>query len=113
MFCRHIVTMPPVISSQHNTYGAYEKKGISDVGRVFEGLERPESSEEDNEPVSHLRPAVDTRSGLSEIGFLVGTVLFVGGFIMFWSHVLLRSTVKKFDEDESSEPGGSLDGRRR
>jgi len=82
--------MPPLLND-HNHYGMYEK----------EKYESPSEDDEDMEYRVDLRPPVDPRSRVSELGFLVGSILTVAGFILFWTHFLMDGAKVKFEHGEA------------
>lgn len=86
----HISTTASIAKSSSHGYGVYSRPATSD-----------ESSDEELRPVNGIRPG-DPNSGISEIGFLLGSLALVAIFILFWTHVLMKSPLSKFDNGEAS-----------
>mmetsp|Transcript_29116 Transcript_29116/g.34323 ORF Transcript_29116/g.34323 Transcript_29116/m.34323 type:complete len:90 (-) Transcript_29116:175-444(-) len=79
-----------VASFEHNHYGVFE---------------RSDSSEDDEEPRTKkgIRPTGNPNSRISEMGFLLGTILFVAALIFFFTQYLLKGTKSKFEEDDDND----------
>jgi hypothetical protein len=86
----HISPTASIAKSSTHGYGVYSRPASAD-----------ESSDEDLRPVNGLRPG-DPNSSISEIGFLLGSLALVALFILFWTHVLMKSPLSKFDDGEAN-----------
>jgi hypothetical protein len=66
--------MAPILGSKEQVnYGIYDRK----------------ESSEDEPIIGSIRPPVDPNSRLSEIGFLVGTAIFVTGLIVIFTQFMV------------------------
>jgi hypothetical protein len=75
---------------EHNHYGVFE---------------RSESSEEEDHAIikKGIRPTGNPESRISEIGFLVGTVVVVGILIFIFTQFVLKGAKNKFEDDDGSD----------
>mmetsp|Transcript_15577 Transcript_15577/g.31175 ORF Transcript_15577/g.31175 Transcript_15577/m.31175 type:complete len:84 (-) Transcript_15577:201-452(-) len=80
--------MPSILHGQekHTSYGLYEK--AIDTS----------SEEEETVVVGDIKRG-NPNSKISEIGFLFGTMLVVGGLVFFFTHLLTNGPEKKFEDD--------------
>lgn len=76
---------------EHNHYGVFE---------------RSDSSEEEDRVIikKGIRPTGNPDSRISEIGFLIGTIVFVGVLIFIFTQYILKGATKKFEDvDDGSD----------
>jgi hypothetical protein len=81
--------MPSILQDQdkHTSYGLYER------------TREDTSSDEDRTLIVGDIKQGDPNSKVSELGFLVGIMILVGGLIFMFTHLLANGPERKFQDD--------------